>query len=572
MSEPQVSELGCKRYNNGFRCEAGLTTGCPYVHDNLLRKESFEKRYGKNWQRKKEEGVAASRAALQKQYNNILAAKSPNIPNVNKAKQIISAKRVLTTESNSEIQSIIQQAAIDLMKFNFRNPDPNIINSVCRKINDIKIDAMPDNKFETVYQLGWATVVYSKPNAQLASKFPKPNNRVCKFFMDTGSCKKGDRCDWSHFVVSPTNPQAPWPGVKHETCEPEMEDGPDGVPRRKCPAPKYSWDVYNINAPVEIQQAKESYAATVSKGLFASQTAAPKSQHSKAASQGPAITTSQGSVNSSENSWDTTRRTSSTSTQAAADAARWALEVQRQAPFAIPAILYGDKAPMSATFHGFQGLPAELRIKIWKLAFKEYHQTARVAWKWDDYYMGNYYRSRLESQNPLPTFMMISKDVKEIACRYHFENVFGTTQAAPDTWFNFKNDRLFIQTSSPKKLIETALLIIPRERKLVTYLQLPLKDFIFNPNDFAEVVTSFTSLKGLYLIASDDHEDSNWTQNPRLQKKVKHTIEKKWVLRQKKHRPENMLPVPDVWIELVRLWEAKAYGVDGILWHAGAGR
>ncbi|KAE9380738.1 hypothetical protein N431DRAFT_433006 [Stipitochalara longipes BDJ] len=525
-----------------------------------------KKRTESKKKKKKERNLAASRAALQNQYNNVLVAKTPNIPNVNKAKKITSVKRTNVGQVNSRIEPIIKLGGTEVQQSTPESLNPNIISSLVAKINNLENDTVIVNKFETVHRLSWATVVYSKPNAQLASKFRKTKDKVCKFFL-AGCCKDGDRCHYSHYVVSPTNPQAPWPGVKHEPFEPEMEIGPDGIRREKCPAPKYSWDIYNINAPVEIQQPKESYAATASKGIVKAQAIPPKIQHSNTPSQGSASISSQRSVNSSENSWDNSRRSSTTSTQLS-DAERWALEIQRQAPIDIPAVIYGEKAPMSATFHGFQGLPAELRIKIWKLAFKDYHQTARVVWKWDDFHMGNYYRSRLESQNPLPTFLLVSKEVKDIACQYHFEESFGTQQAAPETWFNFENDRLFIQSESPNKLVKMAQLLIPHERKMVTYLQLPLKDFVHNPNGFTEVVTSFINLKGLYLIASRAWEDKHWTQNPRIGKKVMRCIEKNWIRRQKKYRPDDMLPVPHVNIELVSQKEAQTYRVDGIQWGA----
>jgi hypothetical protein len=167
---------------------------------------------------------------------------------------------------------------------------------------------------------------------------------------------------------------------------------------------------------------------------------------------------------------------------------------------------------------------------------------------------------------------MVSKEVKQIACQYHFEQSFGTEQAAPETWFNFENDRLFIQTESPIKLLKTVQLIIPRERKMVSHLQLPLKDFVHNSIDFVEVVTSFINLQGLYLIASVALEDRPWTQNPRMVKKVKHAIEKNWVRRQEKYCPDDMLPVPQIWLSLVSQAEAQTYGVDGIQWGANVRR
>jgi len=574
MSDYQVSELGCELYNNGLHCEAAATTGCPYVHDNVLRKEAMKKKKKKKRtaaKNRKQQKLATSRAALQNQYNNVLVAKIPNLPNVNKAKQITSVKRANAAETNSKIESILKIADTEVKQSTPGNISPNLISSLVTEINSLKADAVVVKKFETIHQLSWATVVYSKPCAQWASKFPRLKRNVCKFFRDTGSCQKGDRCNYSHFVESPTNPQVPWPGVKHLIFEPEMEDGPNGIPRRKCPAPKYSWDVYNIYAPVEIQQPKATYAATASKGLVAPQVTPSKPQHMITSSPGSAGLSSEGSVNSSDQSWDTTRRSSSTSTQLS-DAELWALEVRRQAPIYIPARTYGERAPMSATFYGFQALPTELRIKIWKLAFKDYRQTARIVWKWDDYYMGHYYRSRLASMNHLPIFLMVSKEVKQIACQYHFEQSFGTEQAAPETWFNFENDRLFIQTESPIKLLKTVQLIIPRERKMVSHLQLPLKDVVHNSVDFVEVVTSFINLKGLYLIASVASEDRPWTQNPRMVKKVKHAIEKNWVRRQKKYRPDDMLPVPQIWLSLVSQAEAQTYGVDGIQWGANVRR
>jgi hypothetical protein len=569
MSDCQISEEGCPLWNNGFRCKASETTGCPHVHDNFLRKEAQEKKRLENLKKRKEQKLAVSRSQLQGQYNSVLATKTPNIPTANRAKPITSIKVANTAQVNSRIKSIIKQTDNRVQRSAPATFNSDIISSMVAKINNLKVAHVAVTKFETVHRLNWATVIYSKPNAQLASKFPKSSNSVCRKFL-AGLCQRGVDCRYSHLVPSPTNPQVPWPGVEHEKFSPDWvwdvvmtATGPKYVQVRTCPPPKYSWDVYNNDAIVEDQQLKETYAATASKGVV-SQVAPLKVQHSKTPSQASAGSSSEKSVNSSENSWDTPRRSSATKTQLS-DVGRWTLETQKPKLALAPS---ADKARGNATLHRFQELPTEIRIKIWKMAMKDYRNTARVVWKWDDYHMGNYYSSRLEPRTRAPPFLHVCKQVRDIAGNYHFEKVFGTMQSGPETWFSFENDRLFLQTPSPLQLVKMAQQIIARERKLVSYLMLPLRDFVHNPIGFVEVVTGFHNLKHLHLVASTAGEDRHWTCDPRMIPKVKRALQKDWVRRQTKYRPDDMLNVPGVWIDFVSPVEAKAYGVDGIQWGA----
>jgi 2EXR family/Zinc finger C-x8-C-x5-C-x3-H type (and similar) len=574
MSDDQISELGYTLWDNGLRCKASDTTGCPRVHDNLLRKDSPEKKRPESRKKKKGQKWAASRSQPQEQYNIILATKPPNIQTPNLAKEPTSAKVDSTAEVNSRIESVMKQIGTQVQHSTTATFNADIISSMVEKINNLKVDHVAVTKFETVHRLSWATVIYSKPNARLASKFPKPNHSVCRKFL-AGSCQRGVNCRYSHLVPSPTNPQVPWPGIKNDKFEVEFEIcldetvmPPRPCRRRKCPPPKYSWDVYNKNAPIEDQQPYATYPSPVSQTPVVSHSSPPKAQHSKANLQASTGTLDQVCFDSSENPWDTTRRSSTTKAQLS-DADQWALETQRLKPKLVlppPA----DKAPDSATFHRFQELPVELRIKIWKIAMKDYRNTARVVWRWDDRHMGDYYRSRLEPRTRPPPFLHVSKQVRDIAGHYHFERAFGTEQAAAETWFNFENDRLFLQTSSPLQLVKMAAQIIPRERKLVSYLALPLRDFVHNPTGFVSVVTSFHSLEHLHLFASAAWEDRHWTCDPRMIRKIKAAIKKDWIRRQTKYRPDDMLEVPGVWIESVNPDVAKVYEVDGIQWGVNA--
>jgi hypothetical protein len=101
MSDYQISEEGCPLWNNGFRCKASETTGCPHVHDNFLRKEAQEKKRLENLKKRKEQKLAVSRSQLQGQYNSVLAAKTPNIPTANRAKPITSIKVANTAQANT---------------------------------------------------------------------------------------------------------------------------------------------------------------------------------------------------------------------------------------------------------------------------------------------------------------------------------------------------------------------------------------------------------------------------------------------------------------------------------------
>jgi hypothetical protein len=244
MSDCQISEEGCPLWNNGFRCKASETTGCPHVHDNFLRKEAQEKKRLENLKKRKEQKLAVSRSQLQGQYNSVLATKTPNIPTANRAKPITSIKVANTAQVNSRIKSIIKQTDNRVQRSTPATFNSDIISSMVAKINNLKVAHVAVTKFETVHRLNWATVIYSKPNAQLASKFPKSSNSVCRKFL-AGLCQRGVDCRYSHLVPSPTNPQVPWPGVEHEKFSPDWvwdvvmtATGPKYVQVRTCPPPK----------------------------------------------------------------------------------------------------------------------------------------------------------------------------------------------------------------------------------------------------------------------------------------------------------------------------------------------
>ena len=335
-----------------------------------------------------------------------------------------------------------------------------------------------------------------------------------------------------------------------------------------CPAPKYSWDVYNKMDPLDFQLPKDpiiaqppmqTYANTAINGMVDPRVASRKIQQSKTCSHGFAVS-----------SLLPTNSGHSTSNETQLSGAElWALEV---AALKIRTTSvrrsHRDRARANTTFHGFPTLPAELRIKIWNMAMNNHQQTVRLAWRWDDYHEGNYYRSRLEPLCKAPELIQVCKEARNIGVAHYFRQSFGTMQSGPKTWFNFENDKIFLQTPAPNQLVKMAAQIIPHERRLVKGLMLPLRDFVHNPSGFVEVVTSFTNLREICLVASKDPQDKHWTQDRKLAKKVKAAIEARWTLRQQKYRPENMLPVPLVGRQLLDSSVAKLFGVDGIIWGA----
>jgi 2EXR family len=511
------------------------------------------------------------------------------VPIVNKAKQLTSPKISNIAVVNAKIESIIKKADAQVQNATPATFMPNTIPSIINKINNLKVGTITTTKFATVHHLTWATVTYSKPNAQAAARFPKTSSVICKYFAK--GCSKGVHCNYSHVLPCVTNPQAPWPNHVEDafgTHSPQFEicfrfDVPPvrGCPplgkRRVCPPPKYSWDVYNSAASPEIQLTKPheieqqafiaKYAKTASKGLVLPSC---KTQHSKTLSETSAITTSLNSVSSSQNSWDTAN-TSVCQEPEINRAALWALELQKGKPK--PRLLTTQKkAPENAVFHLFQNLPAELRIKVWKFALKDHRQTARIALKRDEYHEGKFYHSRLASMNPSPAILRTNRESRALAALYHYDKCFRTKYAPADTWFNFENDRLFIQTGNASQILKFVLKIVPEERKSVQWLQVPLRDFVHNQDDFTTAIAWFTNLKGLYLMASCDPLDARWAQNPRMARKVEKATEKRWTHSQKLNRPNDKLPLPQVEIEVVSEQDAIAYGVDGIQWGGSVAR
>jgi hypothetical protein len=202
------------------------------------------------------------------------------------------------------------------------------------------------------------------------------------------------------------------------------------------------------------------------------------------------------------------------------------------------------------------------------MAFKDHSQTVRLAWQWDGEHEGNYYGSRLDPLCSSPALLQVCKEARSIGLGHYYKQSFGTMQSGPKTWFNFENDKIFLQTRSAGQLMNTAGQLIRRERKLIKGIMLPLRDFVYNPEGFVEVVTSFHNLRQICLVASKHPQDKHWTQDRKLASKVKKAIEARWTRRQEKYRPEDKLPVPLVGRKLLDPAVAKALGIDGIVWGA----
>jgi hypothetical protein len=533
MSDDQVSSEGCRAYNSGRLCyRATKSPGCPYVHDNDARKKALEKKRLASEKRK----LAASRAKLQEQYNKDLTSKNPN-----KAKQV-SGKFSHVADINSKIEAVINQANTDIQCSTAETLNSDIISNMVAKINDIQLDNVTVTQFETVYQLSWATVIYSKPVAQLAKAhgdLVKVNRKVCKFFL-AGFCRKGDRCDFLH-------------GQSARTVAEVLTPKPRPVTESEQVA-------------VGNSEALGTYARTAPKGIVVPKVVSPQVEQPRAlvpASDPPA---NDGFVNFNKNSWDTY----STLSGWAKNNVRLTATTNALIPYIragkIPrnVLIPGrDKAPDSVVFHPFGRLPAELRIKIWNYALKDREGAARVMWKWDDYYMGNYYRSRLASMDPPPPFLHVNKEARSIAC-HHYNLTFGTMQAGPETFFNYKQDGLFLQTASPDQILLMTKLFLERERNLIQILQAPLRDFVHNPEGFVDAICRFRGLKYLWLAVADTREDEHWARDPRMAKRVTRAIEPCWMRRAK--RAGQLVPVPKVGINLLDGLKAKYYGIDGITW------
>ena len=248
---------------------------------------------------------------------------------------------------------------------------------------------------------------------------------------------------------------------------------PQTKQRRFCPAPKYSWDVYNAMARPEDQLPKNPYIIEAPKQTYANAASKGMGRRSKNSSEGSAVFSSQFG-NSSH---------STSNEPQLSDAERWALEV---APVKIPALPVRrrcrDRARANATFPRFSEIPAELRNKIWHMAFNDHSQTVRLAWRWDDEHEGNYYGSRLDPLCRAPELLQVCKEARDIGLGHYYRQSFGTMQSRPKTWFNFENDKIFLQTRSALQLVNTAKQIIRRERQLIKGLMLPLRDFVHNPD------------------------------------------------------------------------------------------
>jgi hypothetical protein len=153
--------------------------------------------------------------------------------------------------------------------------------------------------------------------------------------------------------------------------------------------------------------------------------------------------------------------------------------------------------------------------------------------------------------------------------RKKYQLTFATREFRYQTWFSFKSDNLFINTSSSAEMSLCMKLLDERDLVRILYLTLALRDFVQNKNViFAWNLSRFRSLRRLTLLVGDSVEDSKWSRDKKLRGKVQLVIDYGWITRCKKERIPQ-IPPPVVDIKAIPAMRAKYFGIDGIKWGMG---
>ncbi|KAH8684736.1 hypothetical protein BGZ60DRAFT_398217 [Tricladium varicosporioides] len=135
-------------------------------------------------------------------------------------------------------------------------------------------------------------------------------------------------------------------------------------------------------------------------------------------------------------------------------------------------------------------------------------------------------------------------------------------------YYKFYKDRLFIN-GAPGQFLEVAELMYKADKERIRKLAVSLKEFIGGRRnfydrtreDFAEAVTHFPYVKGVYLFVGNIINDMEVAgDHKRLVRKIKKNNEaiwrRKWGSRQQ----------PEYFIEVVDPLLAKSWNIDNLLW------
>lgn len=201
----------------------------------------------------------------------------------------------------------------------------------------------------------------------------------------------------------------------------------------------------------------------------------------------------------------------------------------------------GKKAPPGTSFKDFSFLPYELREEIWRLVLENEKSDVRLVWQRKDHGNGHFTNNSFYNANNRQRLLFVSQESREIALKHNYELAFGTRHLAPQTYFDFKRDRLFIHTSHANELYDLVRFLHNKDLERIQNLAIPLRDFLQgDEHKIATALCRFKNVKMIHLVCGDGLEDVTYCRagSERLAKEIQRFVYKTW----RKHHDPNSRP------------------------------
>jgi hypothetical protein len=216
-----------------------------------------------------------------------------------------------------------------------------------------------------------------------------------------------------------------------------------------------------------------------------------------------------------------------------------------------------------ALFRNFSLLPGEIRNTIWDYGIEDGIDV--LVKQTHEYIIDGYkYGRKLICISATHRFLRISQESRSIVLP-RYELTFGTCYGRPLTLFDYHRDTLFLVTQSSHDFCDTVEnMLIARDRRRVTRLMLPLRDYLANWQDVCRALTRFPKLEQVRFAVGDGREEERYSRDQSLADGIRRNLTCLWIWRFKKtgRVPE----LPRVGVHVIPATVAHDLKIDGIKW------
>lgn len=202
--------------------------------------------------------------------------------------------------------------------------------------------------------------------------------------------------------------------------------------------------------------------------------------------------------------------------------------------------MMGKQAPPGTSFKDFSLLPYELREQIWLLALEKEKNDVRLVWRYKQKNGHSTHNSFINANNQ-QRLLFVNHELRNLALKHNYELAFGTRHSPPQTYFDFKRDRLFIHTRGTQELYYLVRFMLTKDVERVQNLAIPLRDFVQGKeHHIARALCKFKNVKRIHLVCGDGLEDVTFcgAGNARLAKNIQRFLYDTW----RKHNDPHKWP------------------------------